>query len=267
MQNLEAIAGNINKDQDHSKYKAITALIPYVVQKEDNGEPGMLRKLLHTTIASGQQKFMWKHIEPLIPTLFNKASPLATILVSPHLCWDSPLADTWTKLWMSSVSGISHTDEVDQCVVDTLLQIASVESLLPYISDEVWSWLDTKPVLPPTCYGRSMGSVARVVQAVRVLGDIGILKSYLLLIWSEWDHILSGFQEMVTIIRENFGGEEMGSHRQDLLQHLDHILDQLDLGFEHFQNQKPSLKEDNILKMKDQYEELRQVLLKVHGWS
>jgi hypothetical protein len=68
--------------------------------------------------------------------------------------------------------------------------------------------VEGQPSLPPECSGRSRGSSADVVRQIRGLGDIEILKSYLLLVWSEWDHVgdeqSGGLAEMQISIREDF---------------------------------------------------------------
>ena len=48
---------------------------------------------------------------------------------------------------------------------------------------------------------------------------------------------------------------------EDLL--LDHVLSQLDLGLEHLQRDEPSLNGGDIVYMKDEYGELKKVLLEV----
>ena len=76
-----------------------------------------------------------------------------------------------------------------------------------------------------------MGSYQVVIQQVRELKDIEILKSYLLVVWSEWDSLLdSGFPMMCECIREDFSGVEANSHRAELAQRLNHVIGQLDGG-------------------------------------
>lgn len=95
-------------------------------------------------------------------------------------------------------------------------------------------------------------NVARQVQA---LGDIDILKSYLLLVWSEWDHLPScGFCMMCTLIEEDFGGIGMGCHQEDLIKHLDYILGQLDQGLGYLKQHVPSLHEQEVQKQKSNME-------------
>lgn len=70
-------------------------------------------------------------------------------------------------------------------------------------------------------------------------------------------------QEMQTLLRKEFSGIETGYHRGELLQRLDHILGQLDLGLIHLQRHKQSLKPSDVLQMKEQYGQLKEVLLEV----
>ena len=68
---------------------------------------------------------------------------------------------------------------------------------------------------------------------------------------------------MCTLIREDFSGIWVGYHREDLLQRLDYILRQLDLGLGHLQQHKPSISASDIWQMRGQYEQLKEVLLEV----
>jgi len=263
IQKLKVIAEAANPDQIYSKRKAITAMLPYIIKKEQDGNQELFDTFLLVARASGQQDFIWKCFEPLILPLFIGASPLANTLISPHISWTSPTSSIWVQIWKIAVSMVSHTDEVNCSVVDTLLQIASVDSLQPYISPHLWSWVNKQPSLPPICRGRSVGGTGNIVQLVRALRDIETLKSYLLLIWSQWDCPSHGSDEMHVLIQEDFSGIEMFCHRKDLLHHLDYILVQLDLGLEHLRQHKPSLSEDDIQQMRSKYGEIREVLLEV----
>lgn len=247
-----------------SKNKAISTFLLYAAQQEQNGHTEMLGTFLHVASTSGQEEFMWDHIEPHILMLLNRASPQTIVFLSPYIHWSSPTSISWVHPWETAVTVVPHTDEVIQSVVNTLLQIASVDFLQPLIPVTLWSWLNKQPSLPPICYGRSMGSSWDVVQMVRALGDIKTLKSYLLLIWSEWGYPhLHSPDQMYTLIQEDFSGIEMFNHREDLLQHLNHILAQLNLGLDLLQQHKPGLNQDDIQQMNEQYRGLKRVLLEV----
>jgi hypothetical protein len=226
---LEAVA-TPDPDQPpwHRRRKAISALLPYEVWRSRDGERGALDVLFRAATTS--EGLMWVRITPFIPTLFNEASPRTTVLVSSHADWEQ-LKDCENLIcqWAAAVSAVQYTEEdteVGQSVVDALLHIASIDSLRPHIPVNIWAWLEKQPSLPPGSLGRSKGSNESVVCHVRALGDIGILKSYLLLVWSEWN-LPKSSTVMEVSIREDFSGLEMGHHREDLISRLDHILEQL----------------------------------------
>ena len=272
-------------DSIYSMRKALTVLFLYSAQQEcdGDGKHEMLGEFLQVASISGQLGLMWHWIKLPFIMLLDNRSPIsqkqAAILASPYLPWWMFLNDKHlVQLWAAAASEVPYTDEVGQRVVDTLLQIASNGSLRPHIPVDMWLWLNKPPLLPPTCIGRQLGTMQVVVQAVQALGDTKTLKSYLLLVWSEWDPIHSGgvhnysgqhrscgksLQKMCTSIREDFSGIRMEQHREDLLQWLDHILGQLDLGLGYLQQYKLSLNEDSIQQMKEQYGELRRALLEV----
>lgn len=267
-QELKAMARVNDPQLICSRRKAITALFPYVIWQERDGQHEMLDIFLHVARASQEPRFIWCWITPFIATLLDKESPIslkqAAILVSPHLLWwGSSTGKHMIQLWAIASLDVPYTDDIGHSVVDTLLRIASNASLGPHIPTWMWLWLGRCLYLPPICTGRYLGSDWGVVRAIRALGDVEILKSYLLLIWSEWDYLYhEGYHEMCTLIREDFSGVWMRCHREDLLQRLDHILGQLDLGLEHLQQHKPSLDEDALQQMKKQYGKLKKVVLK-----
>jgi len=267
--------GEMVKDADtrsimiHSKRKALTALFPYVVLRVKEGDYEMFKAFLRVVRSSGRSGLMWFYIEPLLSALLDEKTPTplkwAAILVSPHVpWWQFEDGERLIRLWADASSAVPYMDEVGQSVVDTLLQIASWKS--PTIPAGMWSWLNMRPSLPPLCSGRYWGSREAVVKMVRALNDIETLKSYLLLVWSEWDFLMPrGFDEMCTSIQEDFRGEEMNRHREDLLRRLGDIRVELGRGLEYFQRDKPELKKESLGLRQDQYEKLKEILLEVGG--
>ena len=229
----------------------------------------MVDAILCAARASYFGKFMWHRTQPYLAPLFDPQSShtldRAVVLASPHVAWgdilDSPEA---VSRWSAAVSVVSYSEEIGQSVVDALLQIAAVDSLRPHIPTDIWAWLERQPSLPPVCRGRKGGTWPQIVHHVRLLGDIEILKSYFLLVWSEWRfHSGPSLNEMVTSIKEDFSGIKMRSHRDDLLRRLDHILEQFDRGLEYFKQHYPSLEADIVGQTKSQYEMLMQVLVEM----
>lgn len=261
---VNAIVETQDPDELHSKYKAVTALLPYAVWRERGGQPVMLDTFLRAAWASGILYFTWHRVDRFVSTLLAKASPRAIVLASPHVPWHL-LTDRedLVEQWAAATSAVPHTKEVAQCVVDTLLQIASRRKLLPRITRDLWAWLTKRPSLPPVCAGRYYGTYPHVAKAVRELKDVEVLKSYLLITWSEWDALWNeGFDEVCASIRRDFGETGVDHHWADLIQRLDHVLGQLDLGLEHLQQRNPNLREYDFQLMECQYRKLREKLLK-----
>jgi len=244
----------------HRKRKAITAFFPYAILRERDGHHELLEILFHLFRAMVERvhhkdsgpllldgrMFMWRHIEPLVATLLNEESPnsmkQAMIIASPYLPWTTD--ELLTQLLAAATSMVPYTDAIGQSVVDTLLRIANDASPQPQIPAGMWSWLNKRPPLPPASWGRFCGSTQHVVRGVRALKDTEILKSYFLLIWSEWDEPQwVGLDEMCASLREDFGGIGMERHRQDLLRHLDNVLGRMDQGPEHLGKLRKTLRE------------------------
>ena len=251
-----------------SKQKAIATLLPYALRLEQAGQQEVVDAISRVAGTLGLV-FDWHRIRVHIIAVFDESSPpslnRAIALISPHIPWHF-WKDTKTTIcrWAAAAEAVPHSEEVCQNVVDILLWTSEDTFLLPYIPVNTWAWLKKEPRLPPVCKGRSDGSYGRVVTYVRGLGDIEILKSYLLLVWSEWDPLShDGLKEMEVSIREDFGGIGMWCHRQDLVNHLDHVQKQLDRGLEYFERHLLGIGELGIQQRKEQYEHLRDVLLEV----
>jgi len=264
---LTALIDARDRDTLGRKRKAITLLFPYAVWQERSEQYKILDALSRAARTLRPMRLMWYHVEPFLGTLLNDTSRIslkrAAMLVSPCFPWDE-----WRhrkdliQTWVTTASVVPKDEQVAPSVVETLLQIAyhNFASLQPN-NGEIWSWLTIQPSLPPTCWGRYLGSDFDVVQAARKLRDIEILKSYLVIVWSEWDSLGSGFFTMYDSVREDFSGTELYFHRADLAQRLDHVLGQLDKGLEYLRQHRPELGEDDVQERKDQYGKLRAILL------
>ena len=248
-----------------SKRKAINALLPYAVRQEKDGQPEMFNAFLHVARASRRLKFKWDRVRQYTRTLLSSASPHALTLASPHIHWDFFMdGGDLVQQWAVACSAVPYTEEVAQSVVNTLLQIASQDASLPHIPTDIWSWLTKQPSLPPIRCGYDIGAYLHVVKAVRSLGDIEIIKCYFLLIWSEWDPLMTTvFDEVCTSVHEDFGGVGNSSHQAELIQHLDYILVWLGKGLKQLQHDNPSLGEHNFQTMKYQYRKLKDILLEI----
>jgi hypothetical protein len=252
-----------------SKRKAVSTLFPYAVRLAQGGQQGMMKAILRVTLESTSGGFVWCQIERYITSWFDESSPpslyQAITLVSPCADWQwGPYTRSSVARWAAAVSATPYSEAVGQRVVDVLLQIAHNDFLQPHIPIEIWAWLKRKPSLPPICRGRYWGTNSSVVRYIRGLGDVEILKSYFLVVWSEWGRVdYYGFDEMERIIRGEFCGNAMQHHREDLTERLDHVLAQLDRGLEYFTLHNPRIDQDVITRAKGQYGGLREALVEV----
>lgn len=266
---LETIIEIADPVQIRSKRKAITAFFPYAALQEQDGQPEMVEMFFRVARASGRWGFMWRRVRPHVAALLKEECSVSLkrtmVYALPHLPWDRfANGQRLVQLWAAAVPTVPYTLEFGQNVVDALLHIASQDPLRPHIPIDMWSWLNRQQPFPLVCWGRFRNTQRNVIQTIRGLGDTNILKSYMLLVWSEWDYFgFVGLDEMCTSIQEDFNGDGMGHHRKDLLQHLDRVLSQLDSGLEHLQRREPDVNVGDIEQMKYEYGELKKVLLEV----
>ena len=268
IERLEAAIVSGDGCRTNSECKAISALLPYVAWEERHGKHVTLDAV--SRIMEASRAPTWNHA---VPTLLNANSPRTTLLASHHTNW---LAVTWgdkrltsghehiVSQWAAAVSAVPYTEEVGQSVVNTLLRIAGTDVLQTHIPIDIWAWLEKVSFLPPKCFGWIEGSEGHAIYQVRALGDIKILKLYLLLIWSEWEPPPSdAVSEMCALIRLDFSGIGMRDHRKDLIKRLDHVLGQLDRGLGYLRQHKPWMDELFLQQAKEHYGMIRGVLLEV----
>ena len=261
------------KDAPHydisTKRKAIATIFHFAISLERDGQQGMfdlaLQVLRH---APGLQRFMWSQAQRHTDALFQESSApslnRAIVHTSPHRpwnCWN----ENEVARWATAVLAVPYTEEVGQSVVSATLQIAYSDLLRPYIPIGVWELFKRQLSVPPLWEGQWSGTKPDIIRHVRGLGDIEILKSLFLLVWSEWGPLFdSGLTAMEISIREDFRGPGMRQHREDLVQRLDHILGELVRGPEYFRGEPGVYSPKNrIRKLKEQYTRLKEVLLEV----
>ena len=280
---LETMIKDANPNAISSKRKAISTILPFAISLEQDGEQELLNLVVRALRCQAPRRLepigMWDKAQRYTDALFKKPSTpsldRAIALISPYRNLDSVLTGpypywcTWNESevarWATAALETPYTEEVGRSVVDATLQVASNSSLRPHIPIGIWALFKEQPSLPPLCQGRSLGTEPDVINHIRELGDVEILKSYFLLVWSEWPPFHdNGFTTMETSIREDFCGLGMRQHREDLIQRLDHILRELGWGPEYFKKHTgEDVTKDNIRRRKKRYEKLKDILLKV----
>ena len=256
-----------------SMCRAIDALVPYAIRLEQGGQQDMINVILLVARVS-VLIFRSDPILPHIAAVFDKSSPSSLdrviTIISPYVPWSYPVMQTGGTVarWAAAASAVPYSEEVGQSVANALLQISFHNSLRSDIPINLWAWLKKRPPLSPMRWRQLNGSPDSAVHHVRTLGDIEILKSYLLLIWSEWNHLgFYSYRAIHTLIGEDFDGIGMRCHRDDLIKRLDHVLGQLGRGLEYFKQHEPKIDEEHIQQRKGQYERLKNVLLEVDNTS
>ena len=257
-----------------AKRKAVTAFFPYAVWNERRGDRTMIDLFLAAARASNPlwrlidwDEFMWKAIRAFVDTLFDEASPdslnRVLMLVSPYVpletwCLNEKMVTRWAA---ATLTGPRRMElEVVRSVVAVLLRIASIDFLQPHIPTSTWVYLKKLPSLPPGRSGRTLETSGPVVRIIRTLGDVEILKSYLLLVWSDW-YPPWGFDAMCVSIQRDFRGIGMGRHRADLIKQLDCVLGQLDQGLGYLRLRSPGIDGRSVEFSKDRYNEFKRLLL------
>ena len=249
------------------KNKAIGALLPHAISLDQFGDQEMADAIIRFSRNTSRWRFTWRYVEPYTATLLDESTPpslnRAITFFSPSVPWHHWNENTIAR-WAAAALAVPYSEEVGWSVVDILLQLASSDSRRRYIPTEVWTWLKKQSSLPPVCEGRDRGGVGDLVRHVRGLGDLDLLKSYLLLVWSEWNTPRgSGFVEMQASIAEDLGGIGTQRHREDLIKRLGHILAEIDRGLEHLKQYKPWIGEHCVIMRRGRYETLRETLLDV----
>ena len=251
------------------------ALLPHAISLEQSGDGKMIDAIYHVARNSIHWSFSWESSRSYMAHLLSEQTTTtpsldrAAALLSPYLFmhrWSDKIQ--WNKQmvigWTAAVSRVLYSKEVGSSVVDTLLQLWSEDTLRPHIPIGIWAWLKKKPSLPPSCYGRYT-TMWELVPYLRGFGDLDILKSYFVAVWSEWDDLEdSHFSKTQTSIVEDFGGIGMQHHRGDLITRLDHVLGQLDRGSDHFKQFNWWAYEVYVEQRKEQYGSLREVLLEAN---
>ena len=269
---LENMAMAPDRGSILSRHEAISVLFSYAIRMEQSGQQAMVDALQRLMVTPDFRGCFWIEIQPYILTIFGKVNtpPLHRALPSIFSCitWDKGLrrGDTVTG-WAAAALVEPSTEEDAKNVVNLLLQFASWHNLRPYIPADIWEWLKRRPPLPPVCTGRMRGTQTYIVDYIRGLGDIELLKSYFLVVWSEWDEVefAKDKSNIQGLIRDAFGGIGDRHHREDLTERLDRVLEQLDRGPEYLQQHNPRIDKYCVGRMKEQYGWLRRVLLEVDG--
>ena len=191
----------------------------------------------------------------------------ATLAAFQHRLWivtKASDAGVMMQHWIAAAFGLPDTEDVRKSVVETLLQMAYDDELRPHIPVVAWEWLKKRPVLRREGPTISRRTSEGFFETVRNLGDIGVITSYLLLVWSEWNNLDDrDREEMQRLIREQLDGIHAAGYRADLVRRLDHILPQFDRGWESVYPPGYFTDDETFMRAKEWYEGFRRDLLQL----
>jgi len=129
------------------------------------------------------------------------------------------------QLWIDAASALPYSDRVCQSVVEALLRMADSDHLRPHIPALAWDWMKKRPLISPTDLWDGLGTSEHVVRTVQKLRDVGLITSYLLVVWLRWNFLsIEGYTAMLDLIRGELGGIGAVGHRADLIRRLDGVL-------------------------------------------
>jgi hypothetical protein len=230
-----------------SKGEATIAFLPYASRREENGF-GELSDVLDFKLAT-------QYLGTALP-ISLKHAVVDAFRHSHSFLEHASNIDAMMQHWIAAASTLPYTDDVGESVVDTLLQMAFRDDLRSHIPVEAWNWLKKRPVLSPNCEGLKFGTSLEVFRAVREVGDLELIVSYLLVVWSKWSQSHpDGFTAVLEFIRSGLQGIEGAGYHGDLIQRLDDVLSQIKL-----ESPAPPEAADNI----SWYTEFRRALEEVN---
>ena len=250
-----------------SKRKAISALLPYAATLEQRGQPALVNMILRAAQSTKFETFIWAR--PLANTLFGILYPRSldrVILLATPYAWQDrgPRSEDEVARWALAVSAVPYTEEVGEFVVRALLPVAVDDSLRCCVPANVWVWLKKLP--SPLNVPTWQWEITRfgVVHHIRRLGDIEILKSYLVIAWQDRVSLdTSGFAEMKVSIMEDFAGVGMSHHRRDLIKELEEVRAPRYQGDRIEERRKMPMRKGSSRPARLEYEELKELLLQV----
>ena len=254
---LEAMVSAADHALIHAKRKAISTLFMYIILEE--GKPQQMVDAISRVVGSpGTRWSVWPHIGPCTSMLFSRSnSPSvdsAIVLLSPYIGWDEELrSEADVVRWAAATLAVPYTEEVGRYAASALVQIACWFNLLPHIPIEIWTWLKKHSTILPPYQGPYITISAEAVRYLQRLGDVDIIKSYLLLAWSEGCDIDDVYW-IRDSFRVDFCGIGMWGYREDLIKRLDKVLEDCDQGYD-----PPGW----LPRKSDEYQILREGLLKI----
>ena len=219
------------------QYKVITTLFVYATRREQDGDPRLLTAFLKAAKDFPQSSDWIRYpigmavsdlLEGESSNLQKRAAVLAASLMPQS--W-KPIEDRggFINAWLSAVDRVKEMGGVTEGAIRMSFDMAWDDEWRSHMTPEVWALLKRRHQAWPLYWkGRPLiAENTEVISAVRSLGDVETLTSFLILAWSGLDVVPDGLiDQMCAVFWEEYGvGKD--AHREELLRCLDHALEHL----------------------------------------
>jgi hypothetical protein len=220
------------------QYEAITTLFVYATRREQDGDPRLLTAFLRAVQDSPKTSYwVYNDIGVAVPELLEEESSNLQKRAAVLAASSMPQSWKYTRdkgefinTWLSAVDRVKEMGGVTEGVIRMSFDMARDNEWRPYMTPEVWALLKKRHQAWPL-YWKGDPSIVdntEVIPAVRSLGDIETLTSFLVLVWSGLDAVSDELiDQMCAVLWEEYGiGRD--AYREELLRCLDRTLEHLD---------------------------------------
>jgi len=221
-----------------SEYKAITTLFVYATRREQDGDPRLLAAFLNVGGHFPHLTYWVRYrigatMSELLEEESSNLQKRAAVLAAPSMPQSWKFAEDkggFINSWLSAVDRVKEMGGVTEGAVRVSFDMAWDDEWRPHMTSEAWAllkWGHQGRHLywkgEPLIVGN-----AEVIPAVRSLGDVEILTSFLILTWLGLDSVSSEMTDQICIaLWEEYGiGKDV--YRGELLRCLDRILEHFD---------------------------------------
>jgi len=219
------------------QHKAISTLFVYATRREQDGDPRLLTAFLRVAKDFPQSSNWIRYpfgaaVSELLGKESSNLQKRAAVLAAPLMPQSWKFIEDkgeFINAWLSAVHRVKEMGGVTEGAIRMSFDMVWDNEWRPHMTPEVWALLK-RGHRTWTLYWKGHPFVvegAGVIPAVRSLGDVEILTSFLILTWSGLDVVPDELtDQMCAALREEYGiGGD--AYREELLQCLDCALEHL----------------------------------------
>jgi len=218
-------------------HKAITTLFVYATRREQDGDPRLLAAFLKVSRHFPQPSSWLRYrigavMSELLEEESSNLQKRAAVLAAPSVpqSW-KPVEDKggFINSWLSAVDRVKEMGDVTEGAIRMSFDMAWDDEWRPHMTPEAWALLKWDHQGRPLYWKGAPLIVesTEVIPAVRSLGDVEILTSFLILTWLGLDAVSDEMtDQMCVVLWEEYGiGKDV--YRGELLRCLDRVLEYL----------------------------------------